>query len=116
LLHRVRPADPQAYPCYLEATGAAFPLGLNAVIKYDDQPLKLLPGDIVLFYTDGVIEAMNPANELYGFERLEALVRSLAADLSPQALLEAIQADVAAFVGPAEQHDDITMVAVKLTG
>ena len=116
LLHRVRPADPQAYPRYLEATGAAFPLGLNAIIKYDDQPLKLLPGDTVLFYTDGVIEAMNPANELYGFERLEALVRSLAADLSPQALLEAIQADVAAFVGPAEQHDDITMVAVKLTG
>ncbi|HXW01358.1 MAG TPA: PP2C family protein-serine/threonine phosphatase, partial [Anaerolineae bacterium] len=116
LLHRVRPADPQAYPRYLEATGAAFPLGLNAALNYDDQPLKLLPGDTVLFYTDGVIEAMNQAGELYGFERLEALVRSLAADLSPQALLEAILADVTAFVGAAEQHDDITMVAVKVIG
>ncbi|HXV41719.1 MAG TPA: SpoIIE family protein phosphatase, partial [Anaerolineae bacterium] len=67
-----------------------------------------------LFYTDGVIEAMNQAGELYGFERLEALVRSLAADLSPQALLEAILADVTTFVGAAEQHDDITMVAVKV--
>jgi sigma-B regulation protein RsbU (phosphoserine phosphatase) len=116
LLHRVRPADPQDYPRYLEATGAAFPLGLNPDIEYEDQPLKLIPGDIVLFYTDGVIEAMNPANELYGFERLETLVRSLAVDLSPQTLVEAVLADIATFVGSAEQHDDITLVAVKLTG
>ncbi|MBI1877941.1 MAG: serine/threonine-protein phosphatase [Chloroflexi bacterium] len=116
LLHRMRSADPRAYPRYLEATGAAFPLGLNPDIKYDDQPLKLIPGDTVLFYTDGVIEAMNPANELYGFERLETLVRSLAADLSPQALIEAVLADVTTFVGSAEQHDDITLVAVKLSG
>ncbi len=115
LLHRVRPANPQAYPRYLEATGAAFPLGVSAAIRYDDQPLKLIPGDTVLFYTDGVIEAMNPAHELYGFERLEKLVRSLADNLPPQALIEAVLADVAAFVGPAEQHDDITLVAVKLS-
>lgn len=116
LLHRRRPADLKSYPRYLEATGAAFPLGLNPDISYDDQPLKLLPGDTVLFYTDGVIEAMNPAHELYGFGRLETLVRSLVADLSPQALIEAVLADVTAFVGPAEQHDDITLVAVKLSG
>lgn len=116
LLHRVRPTDPLAYPRYLEATGAAFPLGLNAAINYDDQPLKLIPGDTVLFYTDGVIEAMNPTHELYGFERLETLVRSLADDLSPQALIDAVLTDVAFFVGPAEQHDDITLVAVKLSG
>lgn len=59
---------------------------------------------------------MNPSHELYGFERLETLVRSLADDLSPQALIEAVLADVAVFVGPAEQHDDITLVAVKLSG
>jgi sigma-B regulation protein RsbU (phosphoserine phosphatase) len=115
LLHRVRPADPLDYPRYLEATGAAFPLGVTANIEYNDHPLHLLPGDTVIFYTDGVIEAMNPANELYGFVRLETLVRSLESNLSPQALIEAVLADVAAFVGPAEQHDDITLVAVKFT-
>jgi sigma-B regulation protein RsbU (phosphoserine phosphatase) len=115
LLHRMRPSDLQSYPRYLEATGAAFPLGVSSDIEYDDQPLRLLPGDTVLFYTDGVIEAMNPANELYGFERLEALVRLLESNLSPQALIEAVLADVTTFVGAAEQHDDITLVAVKLT-
>jgi sigma-B regulation protein RsbU (phosphoserine phosphatase) len=114
LLHRVRPTKLQEYPRYLEATGAAFPLGISAAIAYDDQLSQLLPGDTVLFYTDGVIEAMNSNNELYGFERLETLVRSLEINLSPQALIEAILADVAAFVGPAEQHDDITLVGVKL--
>jgi sigma-B regulation protein RsbU (phosphoserine phosphatase) len=116
LLHRVRPADPQDYPRYLEATGASWPLGMDAVVKYDDQHLTLLPGDTLLFYTDGVVEAMNPARELYGFERLESLVRSLQPGISPQALIDAVLADVAAFVGPAEQHDDITMVAIRFVG
>jgi serine phosphatase RsbU (regulator of sigma subunit) len=115
LLHRVRPTDLQDYPHYLEVTGASWPLGMDAVVKYDDQHLTLLHGDTVLFYTDGVVEAMNPAHELYGFERLESLVRSLQPDISPPALIDAVLADVAAFVGPAEQHDDITIVAVRIT-
>lgn len=116
LLHRMRPLDPKAYPRYLETTGAAFPLGITGAIEYTDQPLRLTPGDTVLFYTDGVIEAMNGQHEIYGFERLEALVRSLGPDLAPQVLIDAVLADVTAFVGPAEQHDDITLVAVKLVG
>ncbi len=115
MLHRIRPTDPAEYPRYLESTGTSLPLGVDATASYSEQHLKLYPGDTVLFYTDGVIEAMNPNRELYGFERLEALFRSLEIDLSPQALIEAVLADVARFVGPAEQHDDITMVAVKLT-
>lgn len=114
LLHRLRPPDPNAYPRYLETTGAAFPLGITGAIEYNDQPLRLIPGDTVLFYTDGVIEAMNIEREIYGFERLERLVRTLAADLSPQALIDAVLTDVTAFVGQADQHDDITLVAVKL--
>ena len=47
-------------------------------------------------------------------ERLEALVRSLPPDISPRALIDAVLADVSAFAGEAEQHDDITIVAVKL--
>lgn len=115
MLHRIRPANPADYPRYLESTGTSLPLGVDVSASYSDQHLNLYPGDTVLFYTDGVIEAMNPARELYGFERLEGLFRSLEMDLSPQALIDAVLADVARFVGPAEQHDDITMVAVKLT-
>lgn len=101
-------------PQYLETTGAAFPLGIITATTYSDQRALLQPGSTVLFFTDGVVEAMNPARELYGFERLEELVRTLPPDLSPQALIDAVLTDVAAFVGPAEQHDDITLIAVKI--
>jgi len=114
LLHRVRPDAVEEYPRYLETTGTSLPLGLDPAARYEEQRLTLLPGDTLLFYTDGIVEAMNQAHKLYSFERLEALVRSLPPDLAPQALIDTVLADVAAFVGPAEQHDDITIVAVKL--
>lgn len=113
LLHRLRPVD-QEYPRYLETSGAALPLGMDPAVAYETQSLFLQPGDTVLFYTDGVVEAMNPAHELYGFERLERLVQSLPPGLAPRALIDAVLEDVARFVGPAEQHDDITIVAVQL--
>lgn len=114
LLHSLRPAG-EEYPKYLETVGAALPLGMIASVEYSNHSLELRPGDTVLFYTDGVVEAMNPARDLYGFERLEALTRELSPSLSPQALIEAVLADVRAFAGPAEQHDDITLVAVRVS-
>jgi sigma-B regulation protein RsbU (phosphoserine phosphatase) len=117
LLHRPLPSELQTeYPRYLETQGISLPLGMDASLSYQTHHLSLAPDDMLLFYTDGIVEAMNPARQIYGFERLETLVRSLVADLSPQTLLEAVLADVALFTGPAEQHDDMTMVAVKLTG
>jgi phosphoserine phosphatase RsbU/P len=114
LLHSTRPIDLTEYPSYLETVGQSLPLGVNRVVAYNDQRLTLLPGDTIMFYTDGVIEAMNSAREMYGFERLEILVRSLPVHMMPQVLIEAVLADVARFVGPAEPHDDMTIVVVKL--
>ncbi|MBN1218594.1 MAG: PP2C family protein-serine/threonine phosphatase [Anaerolineae bacterium] len=101
-------------PRYLVTEGESLPLGMVTPMNYQLHCLPLSPGDIILFYTDGIVEAMNPAGELYGFDRLVALVQSLPADLSPQILVEAVVADVTTFVGPAQQHDDMTMVAIKL--
>jgi sigma-B regulation protein RsbU (phosphoserine phosphatase) len=114
LIHRLPQPDIGVFPRYLETSGDALPLGMQASQRYVDHQLKLMPGDTVLFYTDGVVEAMNSAQELYGFERLETLVRTSDRDLTPEALIEAVLTDVTAFVGPAEQHDDITLVAIKI--
>ncbi len=113
LIHRPQSGG-SAVLRYLETTGDAFPLGMQAAMQYKNHHLDLKAGDTVLFYTDGVVEAMNEAHKLYGFERLEALVGTLDGNITPQALIEAILADVAAFAGPAEQHDDITLVAIKI--
>lgn len=114
LLRDLPALDTQHHPQYLETTGDRFPLGVIPDLTYNDQRLRLPLGSTVLFFTDGVVEAHNTIQELYGFQRLDTLVGSLPANLPPQAIIDAVLSDVFAFVGSAEQHDDITLIAVKI--
>ena len=77
-------------------------------MKFGQETATLDPGDIVILYTDGIIEAMNAREELYGFERFEALIRKAPSD--PEGLKSAIIEDVNRFTGLSPQHDDMTMV------
>jgi len=67
----------------------------------------------VIFYTDGIPEAMNEKNELYGFERLEEIVLSIEYKDS-STIKEKLLQEIAAFTGTAKQHDDMTVVVVKV--
>ena len=83
--------------------------------KYREYEVQLEPGDTVFLYTDGVPEATNASEELYGTERmLAALNRSPGAE--PDELLKNLRADVDAFVGDAPQFDDLTMLALRYNG
>ena len=83
--------------------------------RYRDQSLSLSPGDAVFQYTDGVTEATAPDKQLFGSARLlEAVNRG--AGLPPQRLLPFLQEEIRAFVGEADQFDDITMVALEYRG
>jgi len=88
-------------------------LGMAPDVKYPDYELKLQPGDIVIFYTDGIIEAENESEEMYGTERLLNLATGMDSAASAEDVMEAILQDVADFVGTAEQYDDMTVVVVK---
>lgn len=88
------------------------PIGSLANAFYTDVVVALEPGDVVLFVSDGVVEAHNAAGELFGFERLEALIAG-ADDVDVHALVDLILHQVQEFIGPADQHDDITIVAVR---
>ena len=71
-------------------------------------------GDVTV-YTDGVAEATNAQNELFGMSRtVDALNR--AADKSPEEILQAVNSAVEAFVGDAEQFDDLTMMCIEFRG
>lgn len=87
------------------------PLGMITNAQYQEYQQVLEPGDIVILSSDGIVEAMNAAGEMYGFERLLARARS-GAGTSARGLQEWILADVRDFVGAAEQHDDMTLVIV----
>ncbi len=114
LIHRRSEPSSKTVLRYLETSGDALPLGMQPAMQYIDHHIKLMAGDTILFFTDGVVEAMNGDHQLYGFERLEALVGALERDVTPEALIEAVLTEVTTFAGPAEQHDDITLVAIKI--
>ena len=84
-------------------------------IRYRKNEYQLEKGDVIYLYTDGVTEATNTANELYGEERLlEALNKN--SDSNARTICDAVKADVDLFVGKAPQFDDITMLCLIYHG
>lgn len=90
-----------------------FVIGGMSGMKYKEYEIALEPGSKVFLYTDGVPEATNAQNELFGMERA---VNALNADpdKSPEELLKAMDNAVRDFVGEAPQFDDLTMLCIKL--
>jgi sigma-B regulation protein RsbU (phosphoserine phosphatase) len=80
-----------------------------------EQTLPLGHGDLLLFFTDGISEAMNPESDCFGESRLARLVEEHG-DLAPEELRERILREIQAFVGDAPQHDDMTMILLKVDG
>ena len=84
---------------------------------YEGASYRLQPGEMLCVATDGVIEAQNEAGELYGGERLDAALKQLhRPGSSARSVVDALQADVAAFVGGAEPADDLTLLALRWLG
>jgi sigma-B regulation protein RsbU (phosphoserine phosphatase) len=79
----------------------------------EEHQMPVEPGDVAVLFTDGVTEAMNEQDDLFGEARLARLLADEAAD-SSDALHERILRDVDAFVGSAAQHDDMTMVLLRI--
>jgi sigma-B regulation protein RsbU (phosphoserine phosphatase) len=78
-----------------------------------EQQLPLVAGDVIVLYTDGITEAANTDGEMFGDE---ALVRVVAGHhaLGATGIRERVIREVAAFVGSAEAHDDMTMVVIRV--
>ncbi|MCR5089359.1 MAG: SpoIIE family protein phosphatase [Oscillospiraceae bacterium] len=92
-----------------------FVLGGMSGVKYREYTLRMEPGSKLFLYTDGVPEATNESQELFGLERaLEALKRT--EDSSPKRILEAMDDAVKTYVGDAPQFDDLTMLCVHYIG
>jgi sigma-B regulation protein RsbU (phosphoserine phosphatase) len=97
----------------VETEGDTFPLGILEEADYQETRLKLASGDRVILYTDGIVEAMNEQEEIFGFDRLLEVVRS-SRSMTAEALLKEILGRVEEFVGEAPQHDDLTVIVVSV--
>jgi anti-sigma regulatory factor (Ser/Thr protein kinase) len=95
----------------LRATG--MPLGLLPGMPYDEKEAWIAPGESMLLYSDGIVEAHSPSGEMYGFPRVSA---DVGRDVAGTELIDSLLERLHAFVGKGwEQEDDITMVALRRT-
>lgn len=84
-------------------------------IRFKEHEFELHPGDTLLEYSDGVTEATNKDNKLFGNDRLLAALNK-DPDAAPDVLLKNLREDIDEFVGTAPQFDDITMLGLKFFG
>ena len=84
-------------------------------MRFRQHSFELHPGDRLFVYTDGVPEATNAENELFGNERMLDVLNSQP-DRKPHALLETMKREIDVFVGEAPQFDDITMLCLDYFG
>ena len=94
---------------------AGFVLAGMENLRYREGQLQLSAGDRIFLYTDGVTEATNGNNELYGSERLHHILNENT-EAAPEMVLEAVKRDVDQFVGDAPQFDDLTMLCLEYRG
>lgn len=96
----------------LRATG--MPLGLMPGMQYEEKETMLTPGDTLLLYSDGLVEAHNPAHEMFGFPHLMELMGQRDDD---NPLIDFLLNELATFTGAGwEQEDDVTLVALERAG
>jgi len=87
-------------------------LGIIETAQFAEEQYVVQPGDTIVFYTDGIVDAVNPAMERYDESRLiDVLIQNRG--MPPAELIQAVTASVAVFVGPEPQFDDATQVVLQ---
>ena len=110
-------------PALLRRTGGevvqvgsgAFPLGAMESARYVENRVEVRPGDVVLLYSDGLVETVNPDGDQFGWDRLTAVLEAVDDGLSAAGIRDAVLREVWDFKQDTAQVDDITMVVIELT-
>ena len=96
-----------------ELENGDLPLGSMKSIRYESITFDLAEGDVLIFHSDGLIEALNSEEEMYGDERLKVSVSQIPNECTAEEVIQNIVEDVHKFVEEAEQYDDLTLVVIK---
>ena len=96
-----------------ELLARGMPLGLMPEMSYEEREAVVRPGESILFYSDGLVEAHNPAREMFGFPRLKTLLTRTS---EPARLIPFLLSELENFTGEEwEQEDDVTLVTLQRT-
>ncbi len=106
-------ADPAKPPSVRTIQAEGFPLGLFANAEYEEFTLATQPGDLIVFFSDGIVDALNAAGEMFGEDRLIALLTSQHHP-SAQSSVDAILQAVSGFQNGIDHFDDETIVVLRV--
>jgi sigma-B regulation protein RsbU (phosphoserine phosphatase) len=95
---------------HLERTGMA--MGVEADTPYEQKTLTFNTGDFVVFYTDGITDALNPQGQDFGLENLEGIVLA-EREMPAERMAQTLEGELQAFIGDAPLFDDSTFVIVR---
>ncbi|MGD8623108.1 MAG: SpoIIE family protein phosphatase [Anaerolineae bacterium] len=110
LPYRAHPGNGQG--AELRATG--MPLGLMPGMRYEEKETLIDPGECIVFYSDGLVEAHNPQREMFGNPRLQHMLDDCAGECP--SLIQHLLAELETFTGPGwQQEDDVTLVTLQRT-
>ena len=104
-----RPRD--GFCTELDAEGLI--LGVKREVTFEEKSIQLQRGDLLLLYTDGIIEARNASGEFFGTDRLCDIIGKVYNE-QPEQVVETILGEVTAFTGSQIAEDDISMVVMKV--
>ena len=88
-------------------------LGVRKGVEFEEKQIRMQAGDVLVLHTDGIIESENSAGELFGVDRLCAIVQSRRS-ATPQAIIDAVLKEVSIFRDATPQEDDVTMIVMKV--
>jgi sigma-B regulation protein RsbU (phosphoserine phosphatase) len=97
----------------LPVKAEGFPLGMFADVTYEEFSVATQPGDAIVFVSDGILDAENEKEEMYGQDRLSGLLCA-SRDLPAAEIAEAILDDVSRFQGSEDRFDDETIIALRV--
>jgi len=89
-------------------------LGILESTTFDEETVRLHPGDRVLLYTDGITEAVDPSGELFGEDRLHQAMAGIPREVSARDTIAALLERVRAFTGDIEPADDMTVLVLRV--
>jgi phosphoserine phosphatase RsbU/P len=98
-------------PSFVDVGGV--PLGLFPDSRYEETSLQLQTGDVMVFYSDGVVEMRNDSGEEFGLKRLADTVSS-SCEKSPEEIVKSVSATLAEFIGRVRPQDDRTMIVIRM--
>jgi phosphoserine phosphatase RsbU/P len=90
-----------------------FPLGMFKEVTYEEFTLSTRPGDAIIFFSDGIVDALNDKEEMFGDERLKAIVAREVKNTA-EGMVDAIYNELSAFQGSVEHFDDETVIVLKV--